>query len=166
MGKTMKAAVVEKPNVISIKQVAVPEITDNEVLIKVKYTGICGTDWSIYTGKYSADKLPLIAGHEFSGVIAQVWKAARGLKEGDRVTADINMSCGTCYYCRRGQKLMCRRRTTSGSRSLCRDTSIGSKPPRSAPAAGSTSSAKALHSPSPASAPPPPVRLNGTAIVS
>ena len=73
----------------------------------MKYTGICGTDWSIYTGKYSADKLPLIAGHEFSGTVAKVGKKARGLKEGDRVTADINMSCGTCFYCRKGQKLMC-----------------------------------------------------------
>ncbi len=108
MAKMMKAAVIEKPNQLVIKQVPVPEIADNEVLIKVKYTGICGTDWSIYTGKYSADKLPLIAGHEFSGTIAQVGKKSRGLKEGDRVTADINMSCGTCFYCRQGQKLMCR----------------------------------------------------------
>ncbi|MBE3132679.1 MAG: alcohol dehydrogenase catalytic domain-containing protein [Acidobacteria bacterium] len=108
MAKMMKAAVIEKPNHLVVKQVPVPEITDNEVLIKVKYTGICGTDWSIYTGKYSADKLPLIAGHEFSGTIAQVGKKTRGLKEGDRVTADINMSCGTCFYCRQGQKLMCR----------------------------------------------------------
>ena len=108
MAKMMKAAVVEKPNKLVIKQVPVPEIADDEVLIKVKYTGICGTDWSIYTGKYSADKLPLIAGHEFSGTVAQVGKKARGLKEGDRVTADINMSCGTCFYCRQGQKLMCR----------------------------------------------------------
>jgi len=108
MAKTMKAAVVEKPNQLVIKQVPVPEIADEEVLIKVKYTGICGTDWSIYTGKYSADKLPLIAGHEFSGTITQVGKKAKGLKEGDRVTADINMSCGTCFYCRQGQKLMCR----------------------------------------------------------
>ena len=108
MAKMMKAAVVEKPNVIAIKQVPVPEIEDNEVLIRVKYTGICGTDWSIYTGKYSADKLPLIAGHEFSGTIAQAGKKTRGLKEGDRVTADINISCGTCFYCRHGQKLMCR----------------------------------------------------------
>ncbi|MGA2477824.1 MAG: alcohol dehydrogenase catalytic domain-containing protein [Spirochaetia bacterium] len=107
MGKSMKAAVFEKPNVITIKQVPVPEIADDEVLIKVKYTGICGTDWSIYTGKYSADKLPMIAGHEFSGVVVQVGRKARGVKEGDRVTADINMSCGTCFYCRKGQKLMC-----------------------------------------------------------
>jgi threonine dehydrogenase-like Zn-dependent dehydrogenase len=107
MGETMKAAVVEKPNKLVVKQVPVPEISDDEVLIKVKYTGICGTDWSIFTGKYSADRLPMIPGHEFSGVIAKVGKNAKSLHEGDRVTADINMSCGYCFYCRRGQKLMC-----------------------------------------------------------
>jgi len=108
MAKTMKAAVVEKPNLLTVKQVPVPQIAEEEVLIRVKYTGICGTDWSIFTGKYSADKLPMIPGHEFSGTVAQVGKKARGLKEGDRVTADINMSCGICFYCRKGQKLMCR----------------------------------------------------------
>ena len=107
MGETMKAAVVEKPGKLVIKQVPVPEINDDEVLIKVKYTGICGTDYSIYTGKYSADRLPLIPGHEFSGTIKKVGKNAQNLREGDRVTADINMSCGHCFYCSRGQKLMC-----------------------------------------------------------
>ena len=97
-----------------IKQVPVPEIGDDEVLIKVKYTGICGTDWSIYNGWYSADKLPMIPGHEFSGVIAQVGKNASGLKEGDRVTADINMSCGTCFYCMHGQQLLCNQFTQLG----------------------------------------------------
>ncbi len=114
MSGTMKAAVFVKPGSIVVKQIPVPEIGDGEVLIKVKYTGICGTDWSIYTGKYSADKLPMVAGHEFSGVIAKVGGNARNLKEGDRVTADINMSCGTCFYCRRGQKLMCAEFTQIG----------------------------------------------------
>jgi threonine dehydrogenase-like Zn-dependent dehydrogenase len=50
----------------------------------------------------------MIPGHEFSGTVAQVGSKAKGLKEGDRVTADINMSCGICFYCRKGQKLMCR----------------------------------------------------------
>jgi threonine dehydrogenase-like Zn-dependent dehydrogenase len=103
----MKAAVVEKPQRLVIKDVPVPEIGDDEVLVRVKYTGICGTDWSIYTGKYSADKLPFIMGHEFSGTVAKVGRRARNVKEGDRVTADINMSCGTCFYCRRGNPLMC-----------------------------------------------------------
>ena len=107
MANMMKAAVFEKVGVIKVKEVPVPEINDNEVLIKVKYTGICGTDWSIYNGWYSADKLPMIPGHEFSGVIAKVGKNAKGLQEGDRVTADINMGCGTCFYCIRGEKLLC-----------------------------------------------------------
>jgi len=114
MAIMMKAAVFEKVGVIKVKEVPVPEISDNEVLIKIKYTGICGTDWSIYNGWYSADKLPMIPGHEFSGVIAKLGKNAKGLKEGDRVTADINMSCGTCFYCIRGEKLLCNNFTQLG----------------------------------------------------
>ncbi len=114
MAETMKAAVIEKPERLVIKQVPVPEINDDEVLIKVRYTGICGTDWSIYTGKYSADRLPLIPGHEFSGIVERVGKNARGIDIKDPVTADINMSCGHCFYCRRGQKLMCREFTQLG----------------------------------------------------
>ena len=107
MPEMMKAAVFEKIGVIKVREVPVPEINEDEVLIKVKLTGICGTDWSIYNGWYSADKLPMIAGHEFSGEIAKVGKNVRRFKPGDRVTADINMSCGTCYYCLRGEKLLC-----------------------------------------------------------
>jgi len=107
MADMMKAAVFEEVGVIKVKEVPVPEIGDNEVLIKVKNTGICGTDWSIYNGWYSADKLPMIPGHEFSGVIAKIGAGVKGLKEGDRVTADINMSCGNCFYCIRGDQLLC-----------------------------------------------------------
>lgn len=107
MADTMKAAVFEKIGSIKVQEVPIPEINDEEVLIQVKLTGICGTDWSIYNGWYSADKLPMIPGHEFSGVIAKVGTHNRGLKVGDRVTADINMSCGTCYYCMHGDKLLC-----------------------------------------------------------
>jgi L-iditol 2-dehydrogenase len=80
----------------------------------VKNTGICGTDWSIYNGWYSADKLPMIPGHEFSGVVVKVGKNAKKVKEGDRVTADINMSCGNCYYCIRDQQLLCNEFTQLG----------------------------------------------------
>ena len=103
----MKAAVVTKPGEIKIMEVDVPAIGPSDVLVKVKSTGICGTDISIYTGKYSADKLPLIAGHEFSGIVAAVGENVTGFAEGDLVTADINMSCGNCFYCSRGSKLMC-----------------------------------------------------------
>src|SRR5512137_1771667 len=106
MANTMKAAVFDAIKSIKVKEVPIPEIGDDDVLIKVKNTGICGTDWSIYNGWYSADKLPMIAGHEFSGVIAQVGRNVTKLKEGDRVTADINMYCGHCYYCTQHNYLM------------------------------------------------------------
>ncbi|MEN3187720.1 MAG: alcohol dehydrogenase catalytic domain-containing protein [Atribacterota bacterium] len=105
--ETMKAAVVEKPGVIQIQEVPVPRISPSEVLIKVKACGICGTDYSIYIGKYSQDCLPLIPGHEFSGEVVAVGRDVSTVQVGDRVTADINLSCGVCFYCSRGQKLTC-----------------------------------------------------------
>lgn len=103
----MKAAVVTKPYEMKIMEVDVPFVGPNDVLVKVKATGICGTDISIYTGKYSSDKLPLIPGHEFSGLVVAVGENVKDFAVNDAVTADINMSCGTCFYCRKGQKLMC-----------------------------------------------------------
>ena len=103
----MRAAIVEKPGEIKIRDVPVPQISPEEVLVKVKFCGICGTDYSIYTGKYSKEFLPLIPGHEFSGEIVQVGEKVKNLKIGQRVTADINLSCGHCFYCTRGQSLIC-----------------------------------------------------------
>jgi threonine dehydrogenase-like Zn-dependent dehydrogenase len=110
----MKAAVLESVKCLEIREVPIPEIADDEVLIKVKNTGICGTDWSIYNGWYSADKLPMIPGHEFSGVIAKIGRSGNGFREGDHVTADINMSCGHCYYCIQGDQLLCNNFTQLG----------------------------------------------------
>ena len=114
MATTMKAAVFEAVKSVKVKEVPIPEIGEGEVLVQVKNTGICGTDWSIYNGWYSADKLPMIPGHEFSGIIAKVGRTGNGFKEGDRVTADINMSCGHCYYCIRGDQLLCNNFTQLG----------------------------------------------------
>jgi len=108
MTRIMKAAVVTQSNEIKIKEIPIPEIQDDEVLIRVKVCGICGTDYSIYTGKYSREFLPLVPGHEFSGVVTEVGKQVKNIFVGDRVTADINLSCGICFYCSRGQKLLCR----------------------------------------------------------
>ena len=106
---TMRAQVLEKPYNFVLKQVPIPEINDDEVLIKVTYCGICGSDWGSFTGKYAEEAalLPLITGHEFCGVIEKLGKNAKGLKVGDRVAADICIPCGTCYQCRIGEHLLC-----------------------------------------------------------
>jgi threonine dehydrogenase-like Zn-dependent dehydrogenase len=105
----MKAQVLEEPYKMVLKDVPVPEINDDEVLIKVKYCGICGSDWGSYTGKYADEVacLPLTTGHEFFGYVEEVGKNVTTIKPGDRVSADICMSCGTCYFCRRNEPLLC-----------------------------------------------------------
>lgn len=114
MPKMMKAQIVKAPYQMEYTEVPVPEINDDEVLIKVKVCGICGSDTSIYTGKYAKDKLPLITGHEFWGVVEKVGKNAKGVKVGDRVAVDICLTCGTCYFCRHGDGLLCETFTQLG----------------------------------------------------
>jgi 2-desacetyl-2-hydroxyethyl bacteriochlorophyllide A dehydrogenase len=105
--KLMKAAVLTAAKNFEIRQVPVPEYGDDEVLIRVSQCSICGTDIHIYNGHYAQDKLPLIPGHEFSGEIAAVGRRVATLVPGQRVVADINISCGHCYYCRRNELLNC-----------------------------------------------------------
>jgi threonine dehydrogenase-like Zn-dependent dehydrogenase len=92
---------------MELREIPIPSITDDEVLVKIKYCGICGTDHSIFTGKYVPDRLPLVIGHEMFGVIAETGANARGLSVGDRVAIDIALQCGVCYACRKGDGLLC-----------------------------------------------------------
>jgi len=114
MKQTMRAQVVQSPGKMELREIPVPKINDDEVLVKVKMCGICGTDLKIYSGEYAAEYLPFIPGHEFWGVIEQVGRNAEGLKEGDRVSADICLVCGTCYFCKRNDFLLCEKFTQLG----------------------------------------------------
>lgn len=107
--KTMRAQVLTKPYHFELKEVPIPEISDDEVLIKVKYCGICGSDWGSYTGKYAEEVacIPLTTGHEFFGTIETLGAHSQGLRIGDRVAADICKPCGICYHCRIGEPLLC-----------------------------------------------------------
>jgi 2-desacetyl-2-hydroxyethyl bacteriochlorophyllide A dehydrogenase len=102
----MKAAVLEKVNKITVKDVPVPQPSSNEVLIKVKFCGICGTDIKLFHGDYTA-KMPVILGHEYSGEIVKVGDNVKGFAVGDRVVSDPNESCGSCYWCRNAQPCFC-----------------------------------------------------------
>ena len=78
-----------EPNSVEIREVPVPEIGDNDVLLAVQAVGVCGTDihlaYGQHTGKIS---YPVILGHEFAGIIVQAGKNVRGFKEGDRVVSE------------------------------------------------------------------------------
>jgi len=102
----MKAAVLMDVGNLEIKEVDVPRVGPGEVLVKVMACGICGSDVSMYRGRYLPVK-PIIPGHEFAGEVVEVGDGVKYVKPGERVVADINVSCGICYYCKRMQKLFC-----------------------------------------------------------
>lgn len=83
-----------------------PTPRPNEVVMRVRTAGICGTDLAIVKGEYKVS-LPLILGHEFSGEVASVGKHVANVRSGDRVTSEINISCGQCYYCKIGLRTHC-----------------------------------------------------------
>jgi len=99
-----KASVVDMPE---------PSISEEEVLVKVAYCGVCGTDLHIFRGEFPV-KLPLVPGHEFSGVVEGVGDKVTELKVGDHVSIDPNMNCGDCYYCRRGMTNFCEKWSAIG----------------------------------------------------
>ena len=106
----MKAAVYHGPQDITVDEVELRELKPNEVKIKVKYCGVCGTDIHIYNGDGGSSDVtpPLIPGHEYSGVVAEVGSAVTAVKPGDRVTGDPNIMCGECYFCKMGEQHFCK----------------------------------------------------------
>lgn len=113
MGK-MLAAVLVEPRRFDLRRVEIPAVGRDEALIRVTRTGICGTDVHIFNGHYAADRLPLIPGHEFCGRVAMVGQDVHHLVDGQACVADINIGCGTCYWCRRNEILNCPSMTQVG----------------------------------------------------
>ena len=105
----MKAAVYHGPQDLRVEEVPVRELRDNEVMIQVKYCGVCGTDIHIFNGDGGSFEVnpPLIPGHEFSGVVAKVGSAVTTVKVGDRVSGDPNDMCGECYFCKNAMQHFC-----------------------------------------------------------
>jgi L-iditol 2-dehydrogenase len=88
-----------------------PRAGAGEVVLRVKSVGICGSDVHIYMGHDIGNlpklPVPFIPGHEFAGTIESIGDRVTGFKEGDRVTAEITVTCGQCYFCRRDQRVFC-----------------------------------------------------------
>ncbi|EAS33921.3 chlorophyll synthesis pathway protein BchC [Coccidioides immitis RS] len=104
--KTMKALQYSKPEEYAIVNIPLPQLRENDVLIKVKACGVCGTDLHIHEGEFLA-KFPLVPGHETVGIVAAMGPKVKGFTVGDRVVADNSELCGECFYCRRGEELLC-----------------------------------------------------------
>lgn len=104
----MQALVIEtfqhKPK---ITRVSVPETPANGVILEVKATGLCRSDWHGWMGHDSDIRLPHVPGHEFAGVITEVGKEVKNWKVGDRVAVPFVCACGTCPTCQSGNQQIC-----------------------------------------------------------
>lgn len=99
--------VMTNPKEIVFKQVDIPTVGDDDVLIKIKMIGICGSDIHVYHGLHPFTKYPVTQGHEVSGEVVEVGKNVKSVKPGDKVTIEPQVRCGKCYPCRHGKYNLC-----------------------------------------------------------
>lgn len=110
MKKTMKVAVMNGIGQMGFTERTIPQPADNEVLVKLEYVGICGSDMHYYETGRIGDyivKPPFVLGHEPGGTIVEVGKNVRHLKVGDRVALEPGKTCGHCEFCREGKYNLC-----------------------------------------------------------
>lgn len=102
----MKVAQLEKPHVLNVISKPLRALNEGEVLVKVQACGVCGTDVHIVEGT-SRSSPPVVLGHEYAGIVSDVAKGTTGIVTGQPVGIDPNISCGVCFFCRRGLVHLC-----------------------------------------------------------
>jgi L-iditol 2-dehydrogenase len=110
----LRALLLTAPNHFEYTDLPEPEIGPEEVLVRVKACGICGSDLHGMDGSSGRRIPPLVMGHEASGVIAEVGAQVAGWRVGERVTFDSTIYCGRCHFCQRGLINLCDHRRVLG----------------------------------------------------
>jgi L-iditol 2-dehydrogenase len=110
----MKALLLSEYKKLSVVDMPTPDIGDDDVLVRVRACGICGSDIHGYDGSTGRRIPPLVMGHEAAGVVERAGPNVRNFKVGDRVTFDSTVSCGKCDFCRSGRINLCDNRTVLG----------------------------------------------------
>jgi len=111
----MKAIQISEPSVMKVIDIAEPQMGDDEVLLKMKYVGFCGSDLNTFRGGNPMVKMPVVPGHEVGAEIVSVGKnVPEGLKPGMVVTVNPYTNCGKCASCRNGRVNACEHNETLG----------------------------------------------------
>ena len=107
----MKAAVLTELKKIEVREFDIPAISDNEVLVKIEYCGICGSDAEFFEEGQIGTRIvnyPLVLGHEASGEIVSVGTAVKNYEIGQKVVIEPGLPCGHCEFCRQGRYNICK----------------------------------------------------------
>lgn len=119
MGKTMRAVRIYGKGDARYEDVPMPSVGPNDVLVRIRAVGICGTDLELVDGTMfyltsGMGKLPLIPGHEWSGDVVDVGSGVTEFRVGDKVTGECTVGCHSCAFCLRGWYSQCPNRTETG----------------------------------------------------
>ncbi len=106
-GTSMQAVVYHGPGDIRVETVPVPTCADDEIRVKVDACAVCGTDLKAHLYGNPRIKPPKVMGHEFTGLVETAGAQVQGFAVGDRVVMATSVSCGECFYCRRGWRNLC-----------------------------------------------------------
>ncbi|WP_248924323.1 zinc-dependent dehydrogenase [Paenibacillus hamazuiensis] len=111
----MKAAIFHGPEKISVQNIAVPQINEFEVLVRIRVSGVCGTDVRIFVGEKTKGIRPdSVIGHEMVGIVEQAGSRVSGFAKGDRVGIMPVIPCLKCHYCLNGRENACANRKAIG----------------------------------------------------
>ncbi len=110
----MEALLLKQYKNLEMVEMAVPAIGPDDILVRVRACGICGSDVHGFDGSTGRRIPPLVMGHEAAGEVARVGDHIHDLREGDRVTFDSTIYCGQCFYCARGEVNLCENREVLG----------------------------------------------------
>jgi len=97
-----------------LEEVPIPPIGDSDVLVKIKASGICGSDLHYRHGRMKPWKIPITPGHEISGIVEEIGSRVKNVNVGDRVCVHYIISCGDCVHCSQGNDNRCRNRRSIG----------------------------------------------------
>lgn len=118
--KGFSAVVIQGVHAARIEPRSIPRLKPGEILVRVAYAGICGSDLALLDGRlkrnrYATAPFPVVPGREISGIVVSLGKKVANLTEGDRVVVEPIQGCGTCTACAHGRAAECRDRWDLGS---------------------------------------------------
>lgn len=123
MEESMLQQVMAKPGEIVYQEVPIPEIGSDQVLIRIRRIGICGSDIHVYHGTHPFTSYPITQGHEASGEIVKTGSAVKDFCIGQKVTIEPQLFCGECYPCTHGKYNLCEKLKVFGFQT----TGVGSE---------------------------------------
>lgn len=103
----MRRLVIREPNTVSIEELEIPSPGSGEILLKVVYCGICGSDLHAFKGEHPFISLPATPGHEFSAKIEEIGNNVENFKKDQKVTVEPSLVDNTCYNCQIGKYNIC-----------------------------------------------------------